>query len=52
MNIFELKEIEGGFKEFVNKQAYGFEKIYHGTPSGIDNHIATYGGMLLFNKKH
>lgn len=32
--------------------AFSFEKIYHGTPSGIDNYIATYGNLLLFNKNH
>ncbi len=32
--------------------AYAFEaeKIFHGNPSGLDNTISTYGGMLLFRK--
>lgn len=37
--------------DFVNKIAYEAEKIAHGTPSGIDNTIATYGGLLKFIKK-
>jgi hydroxymethylglutaryl-CoA reductase len=30
--------------------AYGSEKIVHGTPSGIDNTVATYGKFILFRK--
>ena len=26
-----------------------FEGVEHGTPSGIDNYVATYGGMVLYN---
>ena len=29
--------------------AYDCEKIAHGTPSGIDNTIATYGNMVIFS---
>lgn len=32
----------------VNELAYECEKIAHGTPSGIDNTMATYGRPLLF----
>jgi mevalonate kinase len=28
--------------------AYEVEKIHHGTPSGIDNHVVTYGQPLYF----
>lgn len=31
----------------VNEMAYCVEKIFHGTPSGIDNTVATYGGLCL-----
>ena len=34
----------------INKLAYECEKLAHGTPSGIDNNIATYGEPILYNK--
>ena len=34
----------------INELAYEGEKGYHGTPSGIDNTAATYGGLLYFIK--
>jgi len=34
----------------VNAHAYECEKVAHGTPSGIDNTIATYGMPLLFQR--
>jgi mevalonate kinase len=36
--------------ERVNELAYEGEKGYHGTPSGIDNSAATYGGLLWFER--
>src|SRR3990170_1851056 len=36
--------------ERVNGIAYEAEKAYAGTPSGIDNTAATYGGLLWFRK--
>jgi mevalonate kinase len=36
--------------ERVNEIAYEAEKAYAGTPSGIDNTAATYGGLLWFKK--
>jgi mevalonate kinase len=36
--------------ERVNELAFEGEKGYHGTPSGIDNSAATYGGLLSFQK--
>jgi mevalonate kinase len=36
--------------ERVNEIAYEGEKAFHGTPSGIDNSAATYGGLLWFQK--
>lgn len=34
----------------VNSLAYECEKVAHGTPSGIDNTLATYGRFLLYKK--
>jgi len=36
--------------EAVNAAGYEGEKGYHGTPSGIDNTAATYGGLLKFQR--
>ncbi|MBE9523471.1 MAG: mevalonate kinase, partial [Chloroflexi bacterium] len=34
--------------EHVNKLSYNVEKIHHGTPSGIDNTVITYGKPVYF----
>ncbi|KAL4509981.1 hypothetical protein ABPG72_010174 [Tetrahymena utriculariae] len=52
MRLLEVQELSEGYLKFVNQTAFNFEKIYHGTPSGIDNYIATYGNLLVFNKNH
>ncbi len=36
--------------ERVNEIAYEVEKLFHGNPSGIDNTVSTYGGLLWFVK--
>ena len=36
--------------ERINEIAYEAEKAYAGTPSGIDNTAATYGGLIWFSK--
>jgi mevalonate kinase len=36
--------------EKINEVAYEAERAYAGTPSGIDNTAATYGGLLWFKK--
>lgn len=36
--------------EEVNLLAFECEKVAHGTPSGIDNTMATYGELLLYRK--
>ncbi|XP_030371004.1 mevalonate kinase [Scaptodrosophila lebanonensis] len=34
----------------ISQWAYESERISHGTPSGVDNTVCTYGGMLKFIK--
>ena len=36
--------------EQINMMAYEVEKIHHGTPSGIDNTVVTYGKPIFFLK--
>ncbi len=36
--------------EAVCKFAFEAEKVFHGTPSGLDNTISTYGGIIHFRK--
>jgi mevalonate kinase len=36
--------------EEINNAGYEGEKGYHGTPSGIDNTAATFGGLLKFQR--
>ena len=37
-------------EEEINATGYEGEKGYHGTPSGIDNTAATFGGLLKFQR--
>ncbi|MCX6695102.1 MAG: mevalonate kinase [Candidatus Altiarchaeota archaeon] len=44
-------EFKLGFDDArINEIAYEGEKGYHGTPSGIDNTAAVYGGLIWFVK--
>jgi len=43
-----LKHCGVGDKKVVNQWAFSGEKLIHGTPSGIDNAVATYGRVLLY----
>lgn len=36
-------------KETINSIAFEAEKVTHGTPSGIDNTITTFGGVLAYS---
>ena len=46
-----LKISEKNIKSEIWKLAYDLEKINHGTPSGIDNTTALYGGYIKFKNK-
>lgn len=37
-------------REEINRYAYEGEKAFHGNPSGIDNTVATYRGVVEFRK--
>jgi mevalonate kinase len=37
--------------EKINETAYEGEKGYHGTPSGIDNTAATFGGLIWYKRE-
>jgi mevalonate kinase len=37
--------------ERINEIAYEGEKGYHGTPSGIDNTAATFGGLIWYKRE-
>jgi len=37
-------------KEEICSLAYEGERVVHGTPSGVDNNISTYGGILRYEK--
>jgi len=36
--------------ERINEIAYNVEKLFHGNPSGIDNTVSTYGGLISFKR--
>lgn len=46
INFGDIEE----FKSHVNRIAFDIEKIFHATPSGLDNSSITYGGILAYNR--
>ena len=47
-NIYKTLDISD--LEAISKYALNCERIMHGTPSGIDNSICTYGSIIEFKK--
>ena len=41
---------DGLTQDKICELAYEGEKIVHGTPSGVDNNISTYGGILKYER--
>lgn len=57
MAVAVIRAIDTHFKlghtdEEINQLAFECEKVAHGTPSGIDNTVATYGKPLLYRRAH
>jgi hydroxymethylglutaryl-CoA reductase len=50
IRAFDKLAGKGMSKAEVEKLAFQCEKISHGTPSGIDNNIATYAEPVLYSK--
>lgn len=48
-SAFKLQKIE---LEKINDMAYRMEKRLHGNPSGVDNNVVTYGGLLWYRKEN
>ena len=48
-SLHEVNKIEHD-NEIISKTAYVAEKVYHGTPSGIDNTATTFGGLIYYKK--
>ncbi|KAL1502558.1 hypothetical protein ABEB36_007683 [Hypothenemus hampei] len=44
---FTARELEA-----VSDWAFCGEKLFHGTPSGLDNTVCTYGNLVKFRKNH
>lgn len=49
-NIMENTRPCNHLLELINDYAYTSECLFHGKPSGIDNHVSTFGGALAYSK--
>jgi hydroxymethylglutaryl-CoA reductase len=55
MAVAVIRALDEAFRlglddEAVNRLALEAEKVAHGTPSGLDNTVATYGELMLFRR--
>jgi mevalonate kinase len=44
------RPLDGATLAIVNAWAFGAESVFHGSPSGLDNTVSTYGGALSFTR--
>jgi mevalonate kinase len=53
MHVFGMvsRDLDEKDREKINALAFKCESILHGTPSGIDNTVSTFGGAILFQRK-
>ncbi|EDO16551.1 hypothetical protein Kpol_1064p33 [Vanderwaltozyma polyspora DSM 70294] len=50
-HIKSTESLTSADKKYINSWSFIGEKCIHGTPSGIDNAVATYGNAVLFKKE-
>lgn len=50
LKSIDLRKFEKPELDLISRWAYCAERIIHGTPSGVDNTVCTYGSLVEFNK--